>query len=50
MYKYVNNLINELYTINSDVHNYTNRQKQLLHVINVILIYTQRVLATQVLP
>ena len=36
MYKYDNNLlplaINELFTTNSDVHNYTTRQKHLLHV------------------
>ena len=36
MYKYANHLlplaINYLFTINSDVHNYTTRQKHLLHV------------------
>ena len=36
MYKYANNLlppvINDMYTTNSDVHNYTTRQKHLLHV------------------
>ena len=36
MYKYANNLlslaINNLFTTNSDVHNYTTRQKHLLHV------------------
>ena len=36
MNKYVNNLlpfaINDLFTTNSDVHNYTTRQKHLLHV------------------
>ena len=36
MYKYVNNLlplaINDLFTTNSDVHNYTTIQKHLLHV------------------
>ena len=53
MYKYANNLlppvINDMYTTNSDVHNYTTRQKHLLHVIRVILIATQKVLFTQVL-
>ena len=36
MYKYANNLLppalNYLYTSNSDVHNYTTRQRHLLHV------------------
>ena len=36
MYKYANNLlplaINDLFTTNSDVYNYTTRQKQLLHI------------------
>ena len=36
MYKYANNLlplaINDRFTTNSDVHNYTTRQKHLLHV------------------
>ena len=36
MYKYANNrlppVINEMYTTNSDIHNYTSRQKELLHV------------------
>ena len=36
MYKYANNLlppvINDMYTTNSDVHNYTTRQKHHLHV------------------
>ena len=36
MYKYANNLlplaINDLFTTNSDVHNYTTSQKHLLHV------------------
>ena len=36
MYNYVNNLlppvINDMYTTNSDIHNYTTRQKHLLHV------------------
>ena len=36
MYKYANNLlppvINDMYTTNSDVHNYSTRQKHLLHV------------------
>ena len=36
MYKYANNLlpqvINDMYTTNSDVHNYTTRQKHLLNV------------------
>ena len=36
MYKYANNLlppvINDMYIANSDVHNYTTRQKHLLHV------------------
>ena len=36
MYKYANNLlppvINYMYTTNSDIHNYTTRQKHLLHV------------------
>ena len=36
MYKYANNIlplaINDLFTTNSDVHNYTTRQKHLLHV------------------
>ena len=36
MYKYANNLIslaiNDLFTTNSDVHNYTTRQIHLLHV------------------
>ena len=36
MYKFANNLlplaINDLFTTNSDVHNYTTRQKHLLHV------------------
>ena len=36
MYKYANNVlplaINDLFTTNSDVHNYTTRQKHLLHV------------------
>ena len=36
MYKYANDLlppeINYLYTSNSDVHNYTTRQKNLIHV------------------
>ena len=36
MYKYANNLlplaINDLFTTNSDVHNYTTRQKHLQHV------------------
>ena len=35
MYNYANNLlppvINDMYTTNSDVHNYTIRQKHLLH-------------------
>ena len=38
MYKYANNIlppvINDMYTTNSDVHNYTTRQKHLLHVNN----------------
>ena len=36
MYKYANYLlplaVNDLFTTNSDVHNYTTRQKHLLHV------------------
>ena len=40
MYKYANGLLpptlNYLYTSNSDVHNYTTRQRHLLHVNNVI--------------
>ena len=36
MYKYSNNIlppvINDMYATNSDVHNYTTRQKHLLHV------------------
>ena len=36
MYKYANNLlppvINDMYTTNSDIHNYSTRQKHLLHV------------------
>ena len=36
MYKYANNLlplaINDMFTTNSDVHNYTTRQNHILHV------------------
>ena len=36
IYKYANNLlppvINDMYTTNSDIHNYTTREKHLLHV------------------
>ena len=43
MYKNDNNglppAIDDLYTTNSDVHNYTTRQKHLLHVIKSILKY-----------
>ena len=47
MYKYTNNLlplaINDMFTTNGDVHNYTTRQKHLLHVNKInINIYSKR--------
>ena len=52
MYKYANDLLppvlNYLYTSNSDVHNYTTRQRHLLQV-NKSNINTQTVLVTHVL-
>ena len=53
MYKYANNLlplaINDLFTTNSDVHNYTTRQKHLLHVNKSNINIYSKILATQVL-